>query len=52
MHVSQRGLDLIKSFEGLRLSAYRCPADIPTIGYGTTAGVKMGDTITKERAHA
>lgn len=50
MHISQKGLDLIKSFEGLRLSAYRCPADIPTIGYGTTAGVKMGDTITKERA--
>lgn len=50
MHTSQKGLDLIKSFEGLRLSAYRCPADIPTIGYGTTAGVKMGDTITKELA--
>jgi len=50
MHTSQKGLDLIKSFEGLRLSAYRCPADIPTIGYGTTSGVKMGDTITKERA--
>ncbi|MBU0792304.1 MAG: lysozyme [Gammaproteobacteria bacterium] len=50
MNTSQKGLDLIKSFEGLRLSAYRCPADIPTIGYGTTAGVKMGDTITKERA--
>ena len=50
MHTSQKGLDLIKSFEGLRLSAYRCPADIPTIGYGTTAGVKMGQTITKERA--
>ena len=50
MQTSQRGIDLIKSFEGLRLSAYRCPADIPTIGYGTTSGVKMGDTITKERA--
>ena len=50
MQTSQRGIDLIKSFEGLRLSAYRCPADIPTIGYGTTSGVKIGDTITKERA--
>ena len=28
MHVSQQGLDLIKSFEGLRLSAYKCPADV------------------------
>lgn len=50
MHISQQGLDLIKSFEGLRLSAYKCPADVWTIGYGTTAGVKPGQTITKERA--
>ncbi|MCG6540156.1 lysozyme [Pseudomonas sp. KSR10] len=50
MHVSQRGLDLIKEFEGLRLSAYLCPAGILTIGYGTTAGVKEGQTITKKRA--
>lgn len=50
MHISQKGLDLIKSFEGLRLSAYKCPADVWTIGYGATAGVKPGQTITKERA--
>lgn len=50
MHISQQGLDLIKSFEGLRLSAYKCPADVWTIGYGTTAGVKPGQAITKERA--
>ena len=50
MHTSQRGLDLIKSFEGLRLSAYKCPADVWTIGWGTTAGVTPGQTITKERA--
>jgi len=50
MHTSQKGLDLIKSFEGLRLSAYKCPADVWTIGHGTTAGVKPGQTITKERA--
>ena len=50
MHISQKGLDLIKSFEGLRLSAYKDVVGVVTIGYGTTAGVKMGDTITKERA--
>jgi len=50
MHTSQKGLDLIKSFEGLRLSAYKDVAGVVTIGYGTTSGVKMGDTITKERA--
>ena len=50
MHTSQKGLDLIKSFEGLRLSAYKDVVGVVTIGYGTTSGVKMGDTITKERA--
>lgn len=50
MNTSQKGLDLIKSFEGLRLSAYKCPAGVWTIGYGTTAGVKPGQSITKERA--
>ena len=24
--------------------------DVPTIGFGTTSGVKQGDTITPERA--
>lgn len=31
-----RGLALIKSFEGCKLESYRCPAGIPTIGYGHT----------------
>lgn len=44
--------DIIKEFEGLRLEAYRCPANIPTIGYGHTAGVNMGDTITLDDAEA
>jgi lysozyme len=34
--ISNKGLDLIKSFEGLKLSPYACPAGIPTIGYGNT----------------
>lgn len=50
MKTSPAGIDLIKRFEGLRLLAYKCPAGIPTIGYGTTRGVKMGQTITPERA--
>lgn len=41
---------MIRQFEGLRLRAYKCPAGIPTIGYGHTAGVKMGQVITRERA--
>lgn len=50
MKISERGLQLIKHFEGLRLEAYRCPADVPTIGYGHTLGVKMGDRITQDQA--
>jgi len=49
--INQAGLDLIKRFEGCKLSAYRCPANIPTIGYGHTGpDVQMGLTITAERA--
>ena len=50
MRTSENGLALIRQFEGLRLSAYLCPAGIPTIGYGSTAGVQMGQAITAARA--
>ena len=50
MQVSEKGLALIRRFEGLRLSAYRCPAGVASIGYGRTAGVKMGDTCTRAEA--
>ena len=50
MKISQFGMDLIKRFEGCRLTAYRCPSGVPTIGYGHTAGVKMGQKITQEQA--
>lgn len=41
---------LIKEFEGCRLKAYKCPADVWTIGYGHTDGVKEGDEITQQEA--
>jgi lysozyme len=50
VQTSEKGLALIRQFEGLRLSAYKCPANVATIGYGSTAGVKMGQTITREEA--
>lgn len=50
MHISEKGLALIRQAEGLRLSAYKCPAGIATIGYGHTAGVKMGQSIDKAEA--
>jgi lysozyme len=33
--VNKAGVDLVKSFEGLFLKPYLCPAKVPTIGYGT-----------------
>lgn len=34
--ISDLLLSLIRKFEGLRLKVYRCPAGVPTIGYGHT----------------
>jgi len=48
--VTQPAVDLVKHFEGLYLTAYLCPAGVPTIGYGHTAGVEMGQTTTKATA--
>ena len=36
--------------EGLRLTAYRDAAGVPTIGYGHTRGVRMGDRISEDWA--
>jgi lysozyme len=38
MKTSQRGLDLIKRYEGLKLKPYRCPAGLWTVGYGHLIG--------------
>ena len=47
------GLKIVKQFEGCKLSAYRCPAGIWTIGYGSTGPhVKPGMVITRQRADA
>ena len=50
MRTSRKGIEFIKAHEGLRLDAYLCPAGVPTIGYGHTYNVKMGDRITEEQA--
>ena len=50
MKCSQEGLALIKKFEGCRLKAYRCSANVLTIGYGHTGGVKEDDIITQPEA--
>lgn len=50
MRTSQDGINLIKKFEGCRLSAYRCPAGVWTIGYGHTKDVRQGQKITQTQA--
>ena len=50
MVVDEKGYNLIKQFEGLRLTAYRCPAGKWTIGYGHTKGVKKGMYISEADA--
>ena len=50
MRTSRKGIEFIKAHEGLRMNAYLCPAGVPTIGYGHTYNVKMGDRITEKQA--
>lgn len=52
MKISDKGIALIKQFEGCRLAAYKCPAGVLTIGYGHTGNVKEGQTITQTYADA
>jgi lysozyme len=41
---------MISKFEGCRLEAYLDSVGIPTIGYGETEGVKLGDKWTQQQA--
>lgn len=50
MKTSPSAIALIKSFEGLRLTAYRCTAGILTIGYGHTSQVTEDMAITEAQA--
>jgi lysozyme len=57
MKLSDKGYELIKQFEGYSDRPYKCPAGIPTIGFGNTyypSGIKVKLTdkqITKEYAN-
>lgn len=46
------GVALLKEFEGCKLAAYPDEGGVPTIGYGHTAGVKLGDTCSQTQADA
>ncbi len=57
MKTSQRGIDLIRKHEGLRMRAYLCPAGVWTIGYGHTFGagppvVAKGMSVSVDEANA
>jgi lysozyme len=55
MKLNKKGIEMMHKYEGIKLTAYLCPAKVWTIGYGNTfyedgTKVKQGDKITKERA--
>jgi lysozyme len=55
MRLTKQGIELLHRFEGCKLTAYQCSANVWTIGWGNTFyengdRVKQGDQITKERA--
>ncbi|RXK33842.1 lysozyme [Arsenophonus endosymbiont of Bemisia tabaci Asia II 3] len=52
MHISGKGLELIKRYEGLQLKAYQCRAGRWTVGYGHTHNINTDDVITQEQAEA
>lgn len=50
MRISDKGINLIKQYEGCKLFAYRDSVGVATIGYGHTKGVRMGQAITQKQA--
>ena len=54
MILSEKGLSLIKEFEGFRSAAYLCPAGLLTVGYGHLCrreeGYRLGQAISKQTA--
>ena len=47
MKTTERLLNQLMVMEGLRLEAYEDAAGVPTIGYGHTKDVRMGDRISE-----
>ncbi len=51
MRINQKGIDLIKKWEGFRAKAYICAAGVLSVGFGTTGNrVYPGLIIDKETA--
>ena len=52
MTPSPRLVDFVAAWEGFRSDAYLDAVGVPTLGFGFTQGVQMGDTITLDDAKA
>lgn len=50
MKVSDKGIALIKEFEGCKLTAYKDSVGVWTIGYGHTRSARQGMVITQDQA--
>ena len=51
--IGLKGIALVKEFEGCKLNAYLCPANVWTIGYGATGdGIKSGLVWTQQQAES
>jgi len=50
MKTSEKGINLIKKHESLRLNSYLCPAKVWTIGYGHTRTAVNNMKITEKQA--
>ncbi|PDT23902.1 lysozyme [Rhizobium hidalgonense] len=50
--IAAAAIACVSTFEGLRTVAFRDPVGIPTICFGETRGVKMGDTATMDECKA
>ncbi len=50
--VGAAAIALVGTWEGLRLTAYRDVVGVPTVCYGETLGVKMGDRHTRAECSA
>ena len=37
-HINERGIEMVKSFEGLALRPYVCAGGVNSVGYGATVG--------------
>lgn len=45
-------VNFVKEFEGFRSEAYHCPANVLTIGYGRTEGVRLDEVTTEAQESA